>query len=364
MNAEKTEIKKYDYIDALRGIAVLGTLFIHCSKYERGINNFGVNFKELALLGNSGVQLFFMMSAVTLFMSMNQKKKLEKNPNLNFFIRRFFRIAPLFYLSIIFCLSFNLEGYWWNEFSQLNPSYLILTTVTFTNGFNPYYINSIVEGGWSIAIEMIFYAIIPILFIFIKNIKVAFWSFLASLLIASGLFIFNQKNILIESVDLWRAFTYFNFIAQLPVFLLGILLFYVIKNKEDGKLVVTEIKYPLVIFALILLFNVTFNYIQNHILISFSFFLVAFSLSQAKNILVNKLTCFLGKISYSMYLTHFPVLFLMWKLNLLDIINKQILNFGLRYFILIAITAGISYLTYKFIELPGITLGKKVIAFF
>lgn len=364
MNAEKIETKKYDYIDALRGIAVLGTLFIHSSKYERGINNFGDNFKELALLGNSGVQLFFMMSAVTLFLSMSQKKKLEKNPTLNFFIRRFFRIAPLFYLSTIFCLSFNLEGYWWNDFSHLNPYYLILTTVTFTNGFDPYYINSIVEGGWSIAIEMIFYAIIPLLFIFIKNIRIAFWSFIASIIFAAFLFLFLQKNVLINDLGIWRAFTYFNFIAQLPVFLLGVLFFYVIKNKEDGVLDVSEIKYPLVIFAFILLLNVSFGFIQNHILISFSFFLIAFSLSQAESVLVNKLTCFLGKISYSMYLTHFPILFLMWKLNLLDIIDKQMINFGLRYAILILLTAGVSYLTYRFIELPGITLGKKVIAFF
>ncbi len=360
---DKNEFRNLDYIDALRGIAVLGTLLIHCSVYNRAVNNFGDFFKEITLLGNSGVQLFFMVSAFTLFLSKSQKKT-EINPTLNFFIRRFFRIAPLFYISTLFYLIFNLEGYWWNEFDNVNANYLIFSSLTFTNGFNPYYINSVVEGGWSIAVEMIFYAVFPVMFLVVKNIKIAFWTFLFSLFLASILFIFFQNNILISDEVVWKSFIYFNFIAQLPVFLLGVLLFYIVTNKEDKILQINEFKYPLIIFSIFLIFNISFGFIQNHILISFSFFLVALSLSQAKNILVNRFTCFLGKISYSMYLTHVPILFLMWKLNLLDIINKQILNFGLRYFILITLTAGISYLTYKFIELPGITLGKKVIAFF
>jgi len=90
---------KLKYIDVLRGIAVLGVLMVHCSY-------FGSNFvfpkviKSFFENGAMGVQLFFFTSAFTLFLSMNNRIDNEKLPYINFFIRRFFRIAPIYYLGI------------------------------------------------------------------------------------------------------------------------------------------------------------------------------------------------------------------------------------------------------------------------
>jgi peptidoglycan/LPS O-acetylase OafA/YrhL len=142
------EVKKYNYIDALRGIAVLGTLMVHCSIYEHGKNNYGDIFKRITFSGSNGVQLFFLMSAFTLFMSYYQKKGKEKNTKLNFFIRRFFRIAPLFYVAIVMYLMINGLGprYWLGDQPSITPFNLI-STITFSNFINPYWINSVVEGG-------------------------------------------------------------------------------------------------------------------------------------------------------------------------------------------------------------------------
>jgi peptidoglycan/LPS O-acetylase OafA/YrhL len=82
--------KHFQYIDALRGIAFLGVLTVHAALVAGRFH-----FDHLATLGNQGVQLFFMVSALTLFLSFGPRSKRENRSVLNFFIRRLFRIAPL-----------------------------------------------------------------------------------------------------------------------------------------------------------------------------------------------------------------------------------------------------------------------------
>lgn len=366
MNAEKIETKKYDYIDALRGIAVLGTLVVHCSIYDKGINDFGDLFKRITFMGSTGVQLFFLMSALTLYMSFDLKKNVERNRVLNFYLRRFFRIAPLFYLAIIFYLFLNGTGarYWLGSQDSVTAGN-ILTTFTFTNSINPYWINSIVEGGWSIAIEMVFYLFFPILFKIINTPKRALWALNLSLILSSIFYFYMYNHPMISDKEIWISFCYFSFPSQLPVFMLGINLYFVLKNSVELVSFFKTNKIAVIFLALIFISHIIRPHLQEHILMSFAFLIIVIVFSQLdfRNKL-GKFLSFIGKISFSMYLIHFSILFLMWKLNLLDIIDKQIMNFGLRYAILILLTAGVSYLTYRFIELPGITLGKKVIAFF
>ena len=94
---------KLKYIDALRGLAILGVLIVHCGGHG---DNGAIPQSLLAIISNGarGVQLFFIVSAFTLFLSMTHKYEQEKHPKLNFFIRRFFRIAPMYYIGIVYYL--------------------------------------------------------------------------------------------------------------------------------------------------------------------------------------------------------------------------------------------------------------------
>jgi len=75
------EIKKYDYIDSLRGIAVL---FVHTGSFFN-MNMFPKFFKTIQENGATGVQLFFILSSLTLFMSFQSRMKNERNCIRNFF---------------------------------------------------------------------------------------------------------------------------------------------------------------------------------------------------------------------------------------------------------------------------------------
>ena len=94
---------KLKYIDVLRGIAILGVLIVHNLLY--GNNGYILSkILNFILFGQRGVQLFYFASAFTLFFSMNRIYENETYPKTNFFIRRFFRIAPMYYIGICYYL--------------------------------------------------------------------------------------------------------------------------------------------------------------------------------------------------------------------------------------------------------------------
>jgi peptidoglycan/LPS O-acetylase OafA/YrhL len=90
------EPPRYEFVDALRGIAVLGVVALHTTQ-----NFHATRIEPLLSLGECGVQLFYIVSAFSLCLSLDQRSRNERHPFINYAIRRFFRIAPLFYLAIM-----------------------------------------------------------------------------------------------------------------------------------------------------------------------------------------------------------------------------------------------------------------------
>jgi len=170
------DIEKLPYIDALRGLAILSVMMYHCGQDK--IDSYYPAIESIIKKGYYGVQLFFIVSALTLFMSMDKRQTQEKHPYLNYFIRRFFRIAPLFYVAIIYYLCVDGFGprIWLKGLPGISI-WSVISTTTFTHGLNPYWINSIVAGGWTISIEVTFYLLLPFLYRKIKILKLLYGLF-------------------------------------------------------------------------------------------------------------------------------------------------------------------------------------------
>ena len=97
-----SDTRKHDFIDALRGLAVLGVVMVHAAQ---AANPESAWLRKLMGSGAHGVQLFYVASALTLCMSWLARSPHESSPARNFYIRRLFRIAPMFSLAIV--------GYLW-----------------------------------------------------------------------------------------------------------------------------------------------------------------------------------------------------------------------------------------------------------
>src|SRR5579862_5415597 len=162
----KQEPNNFAYIDAVRGLAFLAVLIVHAAL---SVGQF--YGRSILAKGGYGVQLFFLASAITLCFSMAARQRIDAHPVIYFYVRRLFRIAPLFWLAILFYSLFPgvMPAFWLSQWAPdgVRPSYFALTAC-FLHGWHPYTFNSIVPGGWSIAVEMTFYAIFPFLYRFLS----------------------------------------------------------------------------------------------------------------------------------------------------------------------------------------------------
>ena len=126
---------------------------------------------EIAHTGQRGVALFFIVSAFTLFLSYDNRRD-EQSPTRNFFLRRFFRLAPMFYVATVVSVVFLpiLPGHGATSCSLL-----------FLHGLSSTAIGHGAVGGWSVADEALFYMLLPFLFSRIRSLKSALvWMIAAS----------------------------------------------------------------------------------------------------------------------------------------------------------------------------------------
>lgn len=146
-------------IHGLRGLAALAVVLFHLNHLT------GMELPDsFAFIGRDfgyGAHLFFVLSAFSL---MHSTERSMHRPDWvrDYLIKRFFRIAPLFYCMVALVL--------WREISTLGlrtSAADILLNLTFTFGFVPG--SGFVWGGWTIGAEMIFYALFPVLLILVKT---------------------------------------------------------------------------------------------------------------------------------------------------------------------------------------------------
>ncbi len=350
-----TEIKKYDYIDAIRGLAILGVVFIHSYNYfdyrNPDLPDFFVHTVEYE---QKGVQLFFIASAFTLCHSMNSRMLKEKNFIRNFFIRRFFRIAPLFYLLLTLTVLFGGNKY--------SLSY-ILSNYLFFYALHPVGNSGIVPYSWTIGIEMFFYILFPILFLRIKKIGHA----IGATIVASLLFqlitfgIDEYKTIIpvIQHLDqaTLEKFLYRSLMGELPVFLLGFVLFYI--NKKDNMS-----SRAILTLSVLWIAQIVLGYMMSDFLIfSTGLLFLCLALSDYRfPLLVNKVTVSLGKLSFSIYLLHSYVLLLLKNTSLQYYTNNITLDCFIRFFLVLTLCYIIGRITYKLVEQKGVQFGNNFIA--
>src|SRR5450756_1522485 len=116
--ADKSPIKSgpnhLAYFDVVRGMAFLSVLAVQAATVV--VHFFG---KDILTQARFGVKAFFLTSAATLCLSMAARQRVDRHPISSFFIRRIFRVAPMFWLAIVFYRLFQdvMPAYWLGQWS-------------------------------------------------------------------------------------------------------------------------------------------------------------------------------------------------------------------------------------------------------
>ena len=358
---------KYAYIDALRGIAILGVIAVHCGQ---AVPARSLVVQTMMMAGVRGVQLFYIASAVTLCMSWHSRRREERHPVRNYFVRRLFRIAPLFYLAIIGYLALNGWGARVWAPNGIRPWFLPVTALMF-HGWHPETINAVVPGGWSVAIEFTFYIMLPAVLAVVTNStrSIAFLAFSLAVCVANAALMPRLCMYAFPQMEpyLVNAFTFFNFFSQLPVFAVGIVAYYAIKERTVFGLVVGVLLAVVAGAASTWLQEgafTAFEVLKHHAVVAAVMGVGVFLLARfgdRATVVVNPATVFFGRISYGLYLVHVAFVQTLGAAVLERFPEREDLTcvvFGLA---ILAIATTLALAAKHFVEDPGIKIGKRLI---
>ncbi len=154
-----TTSPRYQSIDALRGVAALMVMILHVGAFFAqlpGVTGNGVavmEFFEKFDIGRMGITVFFIISGFVIPKSIRLK---QNRPIGKFVIKRFYRLYPLFWFSMIL----GLFAIWYLHDRSVTGS-LIMANVTMIPAFfsEPF----IIGLYWTLETELIFYLLMIIL---------------------------------------------------------------------------------------------------------------------------------------------------------------------------------------------------------
>lgn len=306
-------------LDALRGIAALAVVFYHfTTRYNQIFNKeSSVNFS----FGWLGVPVFFILSGFVIYLTVNKCKNVK-----DFLKKRFFRLYPTYWI----CLFFTLIVQYISSFSvnKLTFSDILVNFTMFQELFS---VNNLDGAYWSLFPELIFYLIMAILMLFKKQ---------------NTFYTYNVILILLGIIYMiWPIIVFEKLITihYILLFMIGIA-FYRIYNKIN-----TNVDFTLIFFNWLIgtkLYYYSNQSISLILLYCFFFIIIGvyflFIYGKLKFLANSKVLMFLGYISYTLYLIHQNIGYI--------VINFTENYIGRFYAILLAVSIAIglaTLITYK-----------------
>ena len=369
------------WLDGLRGVAAVWVFLSHVQILS------GLGYVPVLSWGGIAVDLFMMLSGFLMAHHYVLRQHAEPwgQPSTwgIFWIRRWFRIAPLYYFLLLIALYFAPTlgkfraaiAIVWPQTATQPDRYLdqdfnnILIHLSFLFGLVPNYAFRTPLPDWSIGLEMQFYLVFPFFMIAIKHLgKIKFGFFLVVGCLGVE-FLFKE---------FFRSFEMPAFLPmKLYIFIIGIWAALSRNNKQPGGMMI-----PLTVSIVICLVpcirsRAVEDFGRIILILGFFYFMSDGTLPSVRvfdtfinwlrKIFSTKPSMLLGDASYGFYLIH--LLFLVPVAGVL-VQQPAYLGFpGFLRFSICALLAGpismlISLLLHRLIELPAVNSGKKFLSIF
>ena len=325
-------------IQGLRAFAVIAVLIFHINK-------------NLLPGGFIGVDMFFVISGYLISGILINKKNEGTFSFVDFYVSRIKRIIPVYFLCLILTtlitsvIYFPVDvskfrvGLFWSALFNSNNYFAGLDTYFgATSSENP------LLHTWSLAIEMQFYLYLPVIIVLFSS-KWAKFIILVLLVLLLGystynIFALNNKDGM-----------YFSLLARSPEFFLGVLLNYFNFGVNQSK----KTDNVLSIIGLTLILSSLFLIRESS---AFPGLLVLWPcigtclLLQSKSSFLNQFLSqrffqFIGELSYSIYLWHWPILALYRYAE-----GKYEINNYFHLLVILIVVLFLSWVSYTYVERP------------
>lgn len=286
-------------IQGLRALAVILVIIFHFNKnWLPG--------------GYVGVDMFFVISGYLISAGVLKKLAHQKFNFWEFSLGRIKRIAPAYYVMLIFCGLCAALWFIPNDFYKFYPQFLrsiLFVSNSAFSGTDGYFGTKSFENPllhtWSLSIEMQFYLILPLILMITPK---KFGKYVFILILAIGL-IYTQYQITFLGR---KADMYFSLLARSMEFLFGVLLNYIPKSSQF-KISRSGKNFGAILALLTILISSVFLHEGSQfpgmmaVPTCLAAALIIWLNDSDVNIgISNPVFVFIGKLSYSLYLWHWP----------------------------------------------------------
>ena len=322
------------HLDFLRALAIISVLFFH------------LGF-DLFKYGFLGVDIFFILSGFLMYKYFQQE--FNKKRILKYYLNRAFRVIPLYLIAnlIVLLISF---------FYLISPHelYIIIKHYFFSSYFLPnigYWSEESYFGSttlkpllnfWSLGVEIQYYLIFPLIFLFLKN-RFNTKIFILFFLSLTGYIIFNSIS---------PKTSFFLLPTRLWEFLLGIYCAKYFKKFNKNKTnIIGSISFILILLFIIFLSFEQFyilekNYYLFTIIIAiFTSIILIYGINKnlIEDFLLKKIFLTISKYSYSLYVVHFPIIVFInyypFKGNITHFQNSLYMFFTIALIIIVTVAS-------------------------
>lgn len=325
--------KYFHNIDTLRCIAVLGVLFYHLNP-------------SLLPGGYSGVDVFFVISGFLIASSLKLDAKIKRQDVLYFLRRRFFRVYPLYIFSIVIfslasCLIY-LPSDLVKQLNQTLPALLLLPNFHFLNNIDNGYFsteakNTVFLHLWSVGVEFQNYIICGLFAWFLSRPIVKHKKTTVVTIIVISL-IYSQVLAMKNSAE-----SFYLPLSRTWEFCVGILCYLIIKKNKSTLASMIGLA---IVISFYLCAGKEINYpgFWAVPVVAGTAIFILFSIDSKDSIQNPHPVRYIGRISYSIYIWHWPIIAL---INYLygDVSTKAA-------FIALLVTYVLSIFSYRYIEAP------------
>lgn len=324
-DTKSVETNRIESVDFLRGIASLMVCYTHTTVVlPSGFLHSSGKYGWL------GVDIFFVISGFVIPYSLHKASYGLRDFG-NFLLRRVTRVDPPYFVSIIFAVICtyicSLSPSWNGGGFSITLQQVALHLFYLNAFFKQDWVNDVY---WTLAIEFQYYLMIGLLYPLLTCKNITRYIIFAALAVVS---------IVCASPD-FKPFV----VHWLFLFMIGILVFWNIAKSNNGKS-----------FWVILLLLSLGSYFTLGLLITITGVLSALVILWFKK--PDRFFLFLGKISYSLYLTH-------------EFTGRKIISLGVRFFpgplgqlflLIVGLGASLSvaWLLYEFVERPAVLWSHK-----
>jgi peptidoglycan/LPS O-acetylase OafA/YrhL len=362
-------------VDALRGIAILLVFCYHCDSVVRPDARGAGPLFAFVRAGHTGVSLFFVLSGFLLAMPFIAEAEGGRHVRRReYALRRAMRILPMYYLALLVALG------WSTPIAQWASSWPFLVFLNPLAG--PYALWPFSIGWWSLATEVQFYVLLPLIALAFGRSRRVTLALLAGYAVA---YLAVATGLVLPGIEPWLRAQ--SVVGRGPLFLCGILAAWFYRRHGDAVRTRLAASRPLAAGGADLFLAVVFValafllrwvnrsgffpieesqwyvwHVPEGALWTVVLLIVLLAPLRLKAVLSNRVLAWLGVLSYSIYLLHQPLLY--YSVGVARRPFPGMTGWSpsamLWFAVITAVCVGLASLTYRFIERPFLVRKARI----